>query len=175
VDGERWELLYDLHGDALRVRETQKWSFDRPGFGFPPEPLLFGSDEWWAALNTGEIETREEVGSIAQPVRRDSYGDSAAFEVRSSDGAVTTWPFLGGDERLYVEGLRIRIRYALLERKDDAPIGLDRIAKVVVQIWIESSSEQAAHHRAELVRRRHAHDAASPAQPFSPWDRPADE
>jgi hypothetical protein len=175
VDVERWELIYDLHADALRVRLTQNWSLHKPGFGFPPMPFLFASSDWWSALNTGEIETGEEVGSIAAPVRRDPYGDSPVFEVRSSDGAVTSWPFPGGDERLYVEGLRIRIRFALLERKADAPIGLDRIAKVIVQVWIESSREQAALHRAELLRRRRSHDAASPAQPFSPWDRPADE
>lgn len=137
----QWTLVYDLAADAEHVRDVQEASLHRPGYGFPPEPVLFGSPEWWREIETGRIPTRWVEGVIAD-VYWASMADWPEFRMRSADGAETTWTRMG-DVRRYVEGLHVKVSYVELERKKDARTDvlstLGPTSEVKLQMWVEES------------------------------------
>jgi hypothetical protein len=51
-----WDLVDDLHDDVTGIRHIQDASVNRSDAGFPPTPYLFGTSEWWRAIETGAIE-----------------------------------------------------------------------------------------------------------------------
>jgi hypothetical protein len=136
-----WTLVYDLAVDVEHVRQVQDASLHRPGFGFPPEPFLFGSPEWWQQIESGAIPTKWVEGLITD-VYWASMADWPEFRMRSEDGTETTWTRMG-DARRYVEGLHAKISYVELEWKKDAAedvlLTLGPTAKVELKMWVEES------------------------------------
>jgi hypothetical protein len=135
VPQDRWVQTYDLREDAEAVRLVQEASLHKPGFGFPPEPFLYGTPEWWSAIAEGTIESRLITGVIAS-VFWGSMGDWAEFTVQDANGDETTWT-RKGDLTRYVEGQRVRLHCAKLDYKPDAPF--PGVAEVVLGIWLEPS------------------------------------
>jgi hypothetical protein len=136
-----WHLAYDLARDEGRIRAVQQASLTKPGFGFPVEPALFGSPEWWDLVERRRFPATTVEGSISR-VFWASMGDWPEFTLTSADGSETNWT-REGDLRRYVEGLRARVRYVELERKPDAAFTpTEGVRKVVLGIWIEQSDRR---------------------------------
>jgi hypothetical protein len=102
-----WVTVYDIRHDAERVRQIQEATLNRPGFGLVPEPALFGSDEWWQAIDDGRVTATVEEGVVGV-VRWGSMGDWPVWRFRSADGTESEWT-REGDYTRYVEGLPARI------------------------------------------------------------------
>ena len=137
----QWTHVYDLAADTEHVRDVQEASLHRPGYGFPPKPVLFGSPEWWREIETGRIPTRL-VEGVIEDVYWASMADWPEFRLHSSDGAETTWTRMG-DVRRYVKGLHAKASYVELERKKDADKDvvsmLGPTSQVVLHMWVEES------------------------------------
>lgn len=134
-----WTLVYDLAADKEHVRHVQDASLHRPGFGFPPEPFLFGSPEWWREVETERIPRHWAEGVITD-VYWASMADYPEFRMRSAAGAETTWT-RKGDVRRYVEGLRVKVSFVELEWNKDGE-GLPALGpstEVELQMWVEES------------------------------------
>lgn len=140
TNGTAWHLVYDLARDAEQVKRIQHASLTKPGFGFPVEPALFGSSEWWRLIDRGVLHATEQEGVIRR-VYWGSMGDWPEFAVATADGTEATWT-REGDVRRYVEGMRARVRFLELRGKPDAPIEPDRLRKVTLQIWVEESNRR---------------------------------
>jgi hypothetical protein len=48
-----WMKVYDLSQDQAAIALIQRASSQTRDFGFVPEIALFGSKEWWAAVEDG--------------------------------------------------------------------------------------------------------------------------
>ena len=140
MDSTHWDLLYDLAQDTKRVQAIQEASLTRPGFGFPPTPFLFGTAAWWTAIDLGDIASTVAEGAITH-VFWGSMGDWPEFKTRLADGTESTWT-REGDAARYVEGLRARVSYAVLTRKDDAQIGAGEHTELALRIWVERSAQR---------------------------------
>ena len=135
-----YQVVYDLRDDQRRVAAIQENSRHRPGFGFKPEPALFGSRKWWKALDTPKLPVVTLTGTITE-VYWASMGDWPECKVTSDDGETTTWT-REGDISRYVRGLNIVVRYVFQSWKDDAPIvitGMGGNTEVVIEVQIEES------------------------------------
>jgi hypothetical protein len=100
---DQWDLIYDLRADAERVRQVQDASLNRPGYGFPTTPYLFGSAEWWSAIDSGAIERRR-VDGIISAVYWGSIGDWPEFRLRPD-----RWVGANMDARRRCHALRRRV------------------------------------------------------------------
>jgi len=56
--------VYDLHHDRAYVESVQTATLTSKDFGLVPEHGLFGSDEWWLAVDSGDIAVRVTEGEI---------------------------------------------------------------------------------------------------------------
>ncbi len=140
MTGSEWEQVYDLRADSDYVRLVQDASLNKPGFGFPPEPYLFGTPAWWAAINDGIIRAGEVVGTISA-VYWGSMGDWPEFKLLAHDGIETTWT-RRGDVTRFVEGLEAKVRYATLQPKEHPAFPEGGPRNVVLGIWVEPSDER---------------------------------
>jgi hypothetical protein len=131
---KKWDLLYDLRDDVERVRRVQKESARSSA------PYLFGSEEWWAAIDADSIERRSVEGTIteAQPT---SMADRPEFRMRTDDGSELSG-FRHGDPTRYVEGLHIRFDYVTVQRSPEAQLDLNTTADVIIAVWIEHSHKR---------------------------------
>jgi hypothetical protein len=139
-----WDLIYDLAKDRWTVRAIQEASLGDDGYGFPPDdPALFGTPEWWDAVATGAVQTVDAIGTISE-VYWSGHNDYPEFAVRTADGSVTRWGRLG-DVTRYVDGLGVRLRYAVLTAKPNPKFDAvlpDHRQKILLQVWIERSSKR---------------------------------
>jgi hypothetical protein len=137
---KKWDVIYELRGDAEHIRRVQNEIANRPGYGLATTPSPFGSEEWWAALDSGSIERRSVEGTITEvhPVLIDERPE---FRMRSDDGAERTGT-RQGDPTRYVEGLRVRVEYVTFDRRPDASPELGTTADVVLAVRIEHSHKR---------------------------------
>ena len=136
--------VYDLRLDEKYVRDVQNATLNRPGYGLDPDPALFGTVEWWQALEDGQIPSKTQEGVIAE-VRWASMGDWPVWRFAADDGSETTWT-REGDHTRYVEGLRARIRVATVRWKSDsqmvAHLGNAREHDKLIFVEVEDSAER---------------------------------
>jgi len=129
------EIVYDLKKDIDKIRLIQQASIDKHSqSGLKIENgLLYGSIDWFEAINNGEIETIIVKGLISK-IYMSGHNDFPEFEVESEQGKFI-WTRLGQDN-LYKIGKRIEITY--VEQKFKRPIGiLGLTSKCVLDIKIE--------------------------------------
>ena len=134
----KWDLIYELHSDEKRVHQVQEET--APADGRSTAPYLFGTNEWWAAIDAGSIERRTVEGTITE-ARPTSMPDPQEFRMSMPDGS----ELIGvrhGDPTRYVEGLGIRFEYVTVQRSTDAPSELSTTADVVITVWIEHSHKR---------------------------------
>ena len=115
-----WVSVYDIRQDLRRVQAIQEATLTRPDAGLVPEPALFGTDEWWAAVADGRVETQTVDGVVAD-VRWESMGDYPGWTFRAVDGDGSDWT-REGDYTRYVVGLAAQITYAVVSWKPDSSL-----------------------------------------------------
>jgi hypothetical protein len=143
-----WLTVYDIRQDAERVRQIQEATLNRPGFGLVPEPALFGSDEWWRAIDDGRVTAMVEEGVVGV-VRWGSMGDWPVWLFRSADGTESEWA-REGDYTRYVEGLPARITTVITRWKaDSSSVRMGRPAAHSMLIKVELEDIDARSARAE--------------------------
>jgi hypothetical protein len=137
--------VYDLRDNRRYVESVQHATVNRPGYGLDPHPALFGTKEWWEAVDDGRIPSRVELGVVAD-VWWGSMGDWPEWRFRSAEGQETTWT-REGDHTRYVTGLRARIRVATVRWKPDSPV-LRQIRQhpehdILIKVELEASDQRA--------------------------------
>ena len=129
--------IYRLRDDAKRVRDIQKATLERPGYGIVPEPALLGSNEWWQAIEDGTLHVHSAEGTITS-VLWGSMGDWPEFRMTVANGEVLQWTRVG-DVTRYVEGLEVQVTYVVQRHKSDAPILSAKPARIVIEVMVEDS------------------------------------
>ena len=111
--------IYHLRDDSERV-EVWRWSLD-DAHHLGPARRIYGTDEWWQRIESGQIPTRTLDGTVKEVRRED-----AMFDVESGQ-RTTTWSIVGGDdwESHYVPGRRVRITYVDMHHEGDMIISVD--------------------------------------------------
>lgn len=145
--------LYSLREDSETVAAVQKATLETREFGLEPDPALFGSADWWAAIESGRLPNHEIEGMISK-VYWGSMNDWPEFEITAATGETTTWTRLG-DHTRYVEGLQVRLSYVDQSFKREV-LG-SHTTNHVVEVWVEES----------LVRS--SRYAPGPAFTDAPW------
>jgi hypothetical protein len=127
-----WVKVYDLMEDTETIQLVQRATLNTKEFGLEPDVALYGSDEWWRAVDDGRIATHSVSGTISR-VYMSGHGDWPEFEV-DSGGEKTRWTRVG-DQSLYEPGRPVKVEYVLQKRRTRVLGELEQ--KEVLRIFIE--------------------------------------
>jgi hypothetical protein len=125
-----------------QMERVQKATLNTKQFGIEPTHGLFGSDEWWKNVSSGELPVLTCNGVITRRYLG-SMNDWPEFTMRSESGEEISWNrygHSGEDDRHYQVGRCIEIDYVLQQfrRKASGPSGEH---KVVVEVRIDVPPE----------------------------------
>jgi hypothetical protein len=109
-----WIKVYDLSDDEETIRLGQQAALNTEVFGLVPEVALFGSEEWWQAIEDGRI-PRYEIHGVISRVFMSGHGDWPEFELEAG-GEKSRWTRLAPDAP-YRVGHEVRIEYVLQRSK----------------------------------------------------------
>lgn len=129
-----FKSIYNLKGDDRRIKMVQEASLDKKSYaGYKLENgLLFGTKEWFGAIETGKILQCVVKGVIAR-VYMSGHNDYAEFEIENIEGK-TVWTRLGADTA-YQVGKNIELIY--VEQKYKRPTDITgAISKCAIEIRI---------------------------------------
>ena len=129
--------VYDLRTDIPHIQDIQTATLQTAEYGLKPDHGLFGSDEWWFAIEEGLI-PKLVVDGVISRVYMSGHNDFPEFDVTSDQGK-TSWERLGND-RCYVIGRRVHLIYVKQQFKVPLKIGRGRQlteSSVVLEIWVE--------------------------------------
>jgi hypothetical protein len=130
--------VYALRDDIETIASIQRATLETEEYGLEPDPALFGSADWWAAIDRGDLLVHEVAGRISK-VYWASMNDWAEFELRTIEGETSTWTRLG-DHTRYVEGLEVSVSFVQQRFKAAGALrhGLHE-ANHVLEIIVEES------------------------------------
>lgn len=135
-----WIKIYDLSEDHRHIEAVQRATEDAGPFGLKPEPALFGSSEWWRAVESGVLPKHWVTGVIQTPLWT-GMGDFPEVDVADGSGAVSRW-VRHGDVTQYAKGRGIRLCWVMQHSKTDmAQLGPDQ--EVVLEVWLEGGNWRA--------------------------------
>lgn len=106
--------IYDLAEDHELIEKVQRATLTTPDFGIIPEIAIYGSHEWWQAIEDGRI-PRHVIDGVISDVFTSGESNWPQFEV-DSNGSKTVWTRFG-DPRLYASGQRVRLVYVVQQPK----------------------------------------------------------
>lgn len=121
---ENWIKVYDLKLDKETVSLVQNATLNTKGFGLVPEIALFGSEEWWDAIEQGLIPLHRIEGIISD-LYMTGHGDWPEMEIESK-GQKTRWTRLG-TQNFYKKGNQIKLEYVIQKAK---------------KIWLDSQEQK---------------------------------
>jgi hypothetical protein len=106
-----YQEIYNLKNDAIQIRLIQEVSLSENNrIGLKMENgLLYGSNEWFHAVNNGTIPKCIVHGYISK-IYMGGHNDFPEFEVTDLNGVKTVWEKKGNDA-FYIEGRGIEIIY----------------------------------------------------------------
>ena len=130
----RFLKVYDLAEDVRHIAAVQSATLETTDFGLVPRHGLFGSADWWTAVDDGRIRVHSVEGIISR-VYMASMNDWPEFELNDR-GHLSTWPRLG-DPRSYVVGQKAKIEFVQQEFKKPLPGKRDPKHKIVLRQWLE--------------------------------------
>jgi hypothetical protein len=126
--------IYDLKQDHRKINLVQKATLETKDYGLVPEPALFGSPDWWRAVEENLIPVHTIEGIISR-VYMSGHNDYPEFEI--DDGQKKTqWTREGKDEA-YVVGRRVKLKYVF--QKPKRAFGGKYPHEEVLEIWINSN------------------------------------
>lgn len=134
----RWITLYDLHEERGQRANLEEASAGPPPFGIVPEPAPAGSDEWFSAIERGELPSGVDEG-VVERVWWGSMVDWPEFDLVDERGDSTTWTRYG-DPRRYVPGLKVRVRWVEVRHKPGSHIADPH--RMVLRIDLEDSDKR---------------------------------
>lgn len=129
--GQQLRKIYDLREDSQRMQLMQKRAASGAAFS-PRDPIPIGTDDWWNAIETGQIELHVVEGRI-EAVYMSGHNDFPSFSVKSQE-VITTWPRVGNDAE-YQPGRLCRIEY--VERAYERQNPQLPFLHTVLRVWIE--------------------------------------
>ncbi len=120
-----YSLREELDRDPEQVRAVQAMSLnkDKPFLGLNPRQSLYGSDEWWADIESGKIQSARYSGIIVRLYHAGMDGDRTkpnSFEMKTDDNGRYDHGMIANDpshKSLYTVGRRIEVRTIFLETK----------------------------------------------------------
>ena len=130
------EPIYNLKNDKHRIATIQEASLDKASEGGLKieNNLLFGSPEWFEAIEAGQIKKHIIKGKISK-VYMSGHNDYPQFEIDSSEGK-TNWT-RNGNENAYKVGKDVELIY--VEQKFKKP-SFQQISNCVLQINIDTNN-----------------------------------
>lgn len=129
--------IYNLKEDSKQIELIQRATLTTEDFGLDPQPALFGSEEWWAAVEGGDLPTHVAEG-VVSAVRWSSMGDWPTFEIRSPEGVKSSWTRLRQYTR-FVVGLRATVKYVIQHGRGNNSL-MDN--SIPLEMWLEESSRR---------------------------------
>jgi len=128
---DRWVKVYDLAQDQETIALVQRASLQTQDFGFVPEIALFGSKDWWAAVEDDRI-PRHTVQGVISRLYMSGHGDWPEFEIQSGE-KVTRWTRFG-DQKAYQVGRRVRLEYVLQRpKKPWRSADIEQVLQIVIE------------------------------------------
>lgn len=121
--------VYNLRNDTMTIKAVREASLDKNSFhGFKIENgLLFGTDDWFNAIEANVIKKRAVRGVISK-VYMTGHNDFPEFEIQNSQGK-STWERMG-DDQFYVVGRDVEL--TLVEQKTKRGV----VSQCILQIKI---------------------------------------
>jgi hypothetical protein len=130
--------VYQLRNDTDHIKKVQKATLTTEQYGVQPTHGLFGSDEWWQKIASGELPMRRLRGAIIR-VYMGSMGDWPEFVMRTDDGEESSWTRFADSRELselYGVGKRIELDYVIQRNRVKAPIQAGEETRCVIEIRI---------------------------------------
>src|SRR5262245_23643545 len=120
-----YSLREELARDPKKVRTAQAMTLNkgRPLLGLSPRQGLYGSDEWWGHIESGEIQSAHYSGVIVRLYHAGMDGDRSkpnSFEMKTDNAGRFDWGMIANDpshKSLYTVGRRIEVKTIFLETK----------------------------------------------------------
>ena len=117
--------VYELKTDTKRIADIQKATLETTDYGIEPTNGLFGSKEWWAAIDSGSLPIHTLSGKIRR-VYMGSMNDWPEVEIVDGEGTLSRWTREvnnQGSDAEYRPGRNIEIDYVLQRNR---PASWDR-------------------------------------------------
>lgn len=130
---EGYRMVYLLSEDSKRIAQTQDATLNSADSGVLPEHGLFGSAEWWAAIDRSDVPTHTVRGTLCA-MWMGSMGDSPLFRILDDDGFVTepiACEAFHQSWQLYEVGRRVIWKYVETQHKASSAAG-----KTTTEIWV---------------------------------------
>lgn len=106
-------IVYRLKEDQRHIDQIQKATRTTENFGIEPTHGMFGSDEWWQNVESGQLPIHTLRG-IIRDVYMGSMGDWPEFKMMSDTGEESTWTRWmqsAEQDQFYRVGARIEIDF----------------------------------------------------------------
>ncbi|HKN22368.1 MAG TPA: hypothetical protein VJX73_13175 [Terracidiphilus sp.] len=131
-------VVYCLKDDKSATERVRHATRTTENFGIEPTHGMYGSEEWWQKIESGELPTHTLRGTISK-VYMASMGDWPEFKMAGDDGHESTWTRLmhsPEQDRLYRVGSPVEIDFVWQQHR---PKSFDHGARVevVLEIRIE--------------------------------------
>lgn len=138
-----YHLFEELAHDPEQVADAQALSLDqsRPYIGLKGSLGLFGSPEWWANIEAGDMPLKHLSGVIARVyvAGQDRSDVPNAFDLSCSDGTVRMEGIYVNspeDVALYQVGRKVNVVYVLDELKMPSSNGGKNYLEIVLEVAI---------------------------------------
>ena len=134
--------VYTLWDDARGVKNIQEATLNTADYGILQEHGLFGSREWWSAIDNGELAVHTVYGTICD-LAMESMNDWPVFRILCDDGTVTesitreTLTTISISDNLYQIGRRVIWQYVHVRHKKRVAFLPER-GRHTVSIWVAS-------------------------------------
>jgi hypothetical protein len=109
------QTVYRLALDRTFVDAVQRATLSTKEFGIEPTEGLFGSVEWWARVESGELSTHK-LCEVITKVYMSGMGDFPEFQMRSESGEELSWQRFANSkdqDSLYEVGRRVELDYVV--------------------------------------------------------------
>jgi hypothetical protein len=133
-------VVYSLRRNKAFVSAVQEATCNTEEFGIEPTHGLFGSDEWWRRIASGELPIQSLSGVITK-VYMSGMHDWPEFAMRSDSGEESRWTRevnTKEQDRLYLVGSRIEIDYVNQTHRR-ASFHHGAVTKCVIEVRIGNS------------------------------------
>ncbi|MFM7021514.1 MAG: hypothetical protein ACKOXB_00940 [Flavobacteriales bacterium] len=102
------KTVYNLKDDSRRIKLIQETSLDSKSiYGYKIiDNLLFGSKDWFKAIEIGKISTYNVQGIISKLIEA-GHNDYPEFELENGDGKFLWTRY--GNSKLYVVGKKVEV------------------------------------------------------------------